>query len=426
MKIIRTFVAVFILLICSLYLPSKISAQSEDLYSIENFESDITIREDTSVLVRETITVNFLSSRHGIFRIIPTTYSNKGKTLNTNLKIVSIKDENGVPYNFTTSKTSQSLTFKIGNPDTFIIGRHTYVISYEVKNFILVYDSIPEFYWNVTGHEWDVPIKKASVKITSPFAKINKVACFTGVYKSTESDCKDSFSEEIAQFEVENQIDSGSDFTIVVGLNPDNNLTFPGTVEKTGNFLIDNWGYAASLVPLVLVFLIWFKKGRDEKYIGDNIYYKPKNNKVENTPLFSRNFLPTVYSPINGLTPSEIGTIIDEKVDTHDLIAEIIEFGRLGIIKIEKIDRKGILGKEKKLKDFQKEILKELFRKETKNNYVLLSSLKYNFYQALDVIKTKLYKSLVKDEIFASDPERFRGESVSAYIVFSFIYEMVM
>ena len=431
---------IFVTFIFLFFIVSHVQAQNAATYNIENFESSIEIRQDTSFLISEKISVNFPKPQHGIFRIIATTYTNKGKTINTNLKIVSIKDENGADYKFSTSRTSQSITYKIGDPDKFIVGKHIYIITYEVKNFVLVYDSIPEVYWNVTGHEWDVPIQRSSVKILSPYAKITKIVCFTGVYKSTESNCESSFTDESAEFKVTEKINSGSDFTVSVGLDPNNDLKFPGTIEKTGNLIIDNWGYGASLVPLLIIFIVWFKKGRDEKYIGDNIYYKPKNNKTETVALINREFLPTVYSFINGLTPSEVGTIIDEKVDTHDLIAEIIEFGRLGIIKIEKIDKKGIFGKDdysftklvgweekrEKLKDFQKEILKELFRKETKNNYVLLSSLKYNFYQALDVIKTKLYKSLVKDEIFASDPERFRGESVSAYIVFSFIYEMVI
>ena len=110
-----------------------------------------------------------------------------------------------------------------------------------------------------------------------------------------------------------------------------------------------------------------------------------------------------------------------------------MELGRLGIIKIKRIEKKGIFekddysftkqtnteGKEAKLKDFQAEILKELFRKTAvadkigkidkvfkdstdlkkdaldlaaQGRFVLLSALKLNFYQALEVIKDKLYK----------------------------------
>jgi uncharacterized membrane protein YgcG len=144
-----------------------------------------------------------------------------------------------------------------------------------------------------------------------------------------------------------------------------------------------------------------------------------------------------------------------------------MELGRLGIIKIEKIDKKGPFGKDdysftklsgmdvktSKLKDFQAELLKELFRKTStlksvktveslfKGNsikiaeiqkliiddrYVLLSALKLNFYEALNTIKDKLYKSLVKDEIFAKNPRNAKAASVALYTVFHFMYSMTV
>lgn len=464
MKLQRIITLITSLFFFLLLFSSPISAQTVTLksdYVIENFESNIKILQDTSVLISEKITVNYSVQKHGIFRIIPSVYSNKGKTLNTHLTVVSVADEKGVVYKYTTSQSSQSISIKIGDPNATIIGKHIYIITYKISDFILKYDSLPEFYWNVTGHEWDVPILKSSAEVESPYAKITKVACYTGEYKGT--DCTGAITENSAEFKANGPVKPGSDFTIVVGLDPTSQLQFPGPIVQVTKKIGDNWGYMAALVPVLIIFLIWWKNGRDEKFIGDNIYYKPENITTETVPIFKRKFLPTVYASIDGLTPSEIGTIVDERVDTHDLIAEIMELGRLGIIQIERIEKKGLFGKddysftklpgtedkEEKLKDFQSEILKELFRKISvyktvskiekiykddsakrkqiqdlviEERYVLLSALKLNFYEALEVIKNKLYKSLVRDQIFAREPEKARGETIALYLVLSIIY----
>ena len=97
----------FFLLICLylIILPSDIRAQAGDNgskndYVITDFSSDVEVQKDTSLSVTESIKVNFPSPRHGIYRIIPVTYYVRGKTLNTKLKVVSIKDSKGnsLPY----------------------------------------------------------------------------------------------------------------------------------------------------------------------------------------------------------------------------------------------------------------------------------------------------------------------------------------
>jgi len=118
-----------------------------------------------------------------------------------------------------------------------------------------------------------------------------------------------------------------------------------------------------------------------------------------------------VYYPIEGLTPSEVGTIIDEKVHLSDVVAEIVELARLGFIKIKKVETKSKLNNKadytlenmkkgtKGLRDYQKYLLEKLFKKADKDNIIKISSLK-NFYTYLAQFKKKLYEHLAKVEIF--------------------------
>ena len=118
-------------------------------------------------------------------------------------------------------------------------------------------------------------------------------------------------------------------------------MTFPGTTKNIWYFLIDNWGYLVALFPFAFIFYFWLKKGRDKKFVGDNVYYKPNDEKTDSKPLFARAHLPMVYHPIQSLSPAQVGTIIDEKVDIHDIVAEIVELARLKYLKIEKFESQG-------------------------------------------------------------------------------------
>ncbi|MHA2055178.1 MAG: DUF2207 family protein, partial [Candidatus Hodarchaeales archaeon] len=186
--------------------------------------------------------------------------------------------------------------------------------------------------------------------------------------------------------------------------------------------------------------------------------------------LFSRKHLPLVYHPIDGLSPSEVGTIFDEKVDIHDVIAEIIELARLKFLKIQIIEKKKLVGTEEEyafikldryydkrelnnLKDYQRYLLKEIFRsnaiyasvnnaeKMFKENviklekvrkallnkeYVLLSALKKHFYKGLPTYRKKLYKRMKNEGFFAGNPEKERAKWIGIYIIVSVFITGIM
>lgn len=418
--------------------------------AITDFESDITLEKNTDLSVTETIDVNFPTPKHGIIRVIPVIYSSRGRTINASFSIISITDAGGNPYKYTTSRLAQSQKIQIGDPNKTLTGLQTYIIKYRISKVVRQFSDHDEIYWNVTGHEWDKPILSARVVVTSNYANIHGVDCFAGMVGTEEKLCSKESSVNSAQFTSQGDLGIGKDFTIVVALAKPNQLTFPGTLEKGISGVIDNIGYLLALIPLMILFVFWYLRGRDERYAGDNVYYKPDKEKVITNPLFAREHLPLVYSPIQGLTPAQVGTIIDERVDIRDIIAEIVELARLGFIEIRKFEKKKLLGKEdqyafikkdkmvadeEKLNDYQKEILKELFRETAitksvsiasdlfKNDksklkeadklmidkkYVLLSGLKNSFYQGLSIIKKKIYDNVTKSGFFYSNPETTR------------------
>ncbi|MCG2690231.1 DUF2207 domain-containing protein [Candidatus Parcubacteria bacterium] len=94
--------------------------------NIQSFDVKAEILENGSVLIEELIIYDFQDlPRHGIYRDIPL----KG----IGISGVSVSDEFGNGYPFSTSKENNSLRIKIGDPDVLISGVHQDKITYQVK-----------------------------------------------------------------------------------------------------------------------------------------------------------------------------------------------------------------------------------------------------------------------------------------------------
>lgn len=370
-------------------------------YEITNFESQIKLEQDSSLLINEKIETNFLTEKHGIFRIIPYIYSYNGETIRARLQVLAIKDDQGKNIPYTIENFNQSKKIKIGDANLTISGEKIYLIEYRIRDVVLDYGNGPEIYWNVTGSEWDVPIEKTRATVESPFGKITKVECFG---------CRSSFTDKQAVFEEDGWL------TIVAQIDKNNSLKMPGILSKTVKKIIDNFGYVMAVLPLFLMFYFWYTLGRDKKSLFEG-----------KASLINRPHLPLIYSPIDGLTPSEVGTVLDEKLDTKDVISEIVELARLGYLKIKKIENKGILGivsrdyeltkiekKNNKLKKYQEYLWESLFDGETKT--VKISDLKNHFYTHLKDLKEKIYQQMVKEGIFAENPETVKAKWIAIAI----------
>lgn len=390
---------------------TKTVSAEVNAYKISNFSSNITINQDNSISVTEKIKVNFNQIhfgdlKHGIFRYIPSIYRTKDKFINSRLTILSVKDENDKNYQYKTFREGDNLVIKIGDPDVLIQSDKTYIISYKAHSIVQRFEDHDEFYWNITGSDWDMDILNAEVFVQSYSANIISYKCFSCDFNLTEKN--KIIAQSNSDFE-----NGKNDITIVVGFDKNNSINFKKNLD---DYIFEYWGYPVSIFPFLVMFIAWFKKGRDIKNVGDNIYFQEKNTKTENAPLFGhREFLPFVYSPIDGLTPSEVGAILDEKIDIQDIVAEITELGRLGFLEISKIDKKWAIDDYEikktgnknieKLRDYQKYLYESLFERSGDNNKVLLSELKPKFYTKLEKFKDLLYSSLKDKKYFENRPD---------------------
>ena len=310
-------------------------------------------------------------------------------------------DENGTPYNFKTSNEGNNKRIKIGDADKFVTGQKTYVINYRIRRAINYFGSRDELYWNATGNEWPVAIQNAAAEIILP-AKIEsdslQAECFAGVFGSTER-CEYEFAEKDGHSAVvyssAGPLSAGEGLTAVLG--------FPGGIISKPPFYA-NWLYALKdnlilflpLAAFAILFWRWNKYGKDPAGAGTII---------------------AQFEAPEKMTPLEVGTVIDERVNNKDISAQIIYYAAEGYLTIRKIKEKKLIFSAEdyeleKLRDFSalenefdKKLLAGIFGEKSK---VKLADLKDKFHKDLAEVRKKAYESAAEKGYFAKNPNLVR------------------
>src|SRR4030042_5737360 len=135
---LRLFVIVFLSL--SLNLTLSVAFALAQYFTINKFHSDIMVNKDSSIVVRETIDVEFHQSRHGIYREIPFKYRDEfGKGIYTPIRVLSVKDESGKTWKHQIKRMGHLINIRMGDAKRYVKGKQTYIVTYEVENVILFF-----------------------------------------------------------------------------------------------------------------------------------------------------------------------------------------------------------------------------------------------------------------------------------------------
>jgi hypothetical protein len=191
---------VFLLALLLCFLAEIAAAKS---WRITDFKDTITVNTNGSAIVNERITLNFMGEWHGIHRTIPVEYPGpEGTNYRLYVELLSITDESGAKLKYESSTSGGFRDLKIYIPNAADTTR-TVEIAYRVRNGTRFFDSYDEFYWNVTGNDWPVPIDhvSATVHFPSQAAGSPRAQAFTGVYGSKRSDATATVNGADAEFE---------------------------------------------------------------------------------------------------------------------------------------------------------------------------------------------------------------------------------
>jgi uncharacterized membrane protein YgcG len=406
----RLFIFVLLILNLSLF----ISPAFAQYFTINKFHSDIMIDQDSSVIVKETIEVEFHQSRHGVYREIPFKYRDElGKVITTPTRVLSVTDESGKPWKYQVKKAGHLVNIRIGDAKRDVKENQTYVVTYVVENVILFFSDHDELYWNVTGNYWKAPIKEASATVsltTKNKSKNLMVAGYEGSYGSKE-ECGYETYDNSGKFFTKRSLKMGEGMTIVFGW--DKGLVSPPSSWKKFLWAInpgENWMFLLPIFSFLYMINRWYRKGRDPRVRESvTVMYEPP--KFGNQPL----------------APAEVGTLIDEKLDPRDITSTIVGLAVKGYIKIEETKKEGMIfdktdyylrkvrGPDVDTSPFERELMEKLVPGGTPG--ILISNLKNKFYTNLPELKKILYGELIRKKYFLSSPEKVRNSYLAAGIV---------
>jgi hypothetical protein len=382
--------------------------------AIRQFTTKIYLETEDAFSVVEKITYDFGNQqRRGIYRDIPVRYGRgRAADYRISLDVESVTDESGIDQPFRISTQGRNLRIRIGDPNRTLTGTKVYVIRYRVERGILYFEDHDELYWNATGTEWQVPIERAESEVFLPEGtplELLDFQCFTGPMGAIGSDCVERVSSGIVFFETIRPLCGGEGLTVAVWL-PKGVVIEPTALEKLlsriGDYL-NPWTLLPLATFLFLLYL-WRSRGRDPR---------------------GRDAIPVAYQAPEGMTPAELGTVVDEKVDMEDITSSILDLAVRGFLEIEEVDSTKFLffserdyalikkgEPDESLRAHERLLLSHLFGSGSR---VTISSLKEKFYQHLPEIRSALYKQLSGPRgYFPVSPDRVRkGYAVAGAIL---------
>ena len=424
----RRVAAVALGVLAAFVLAAPARAQSLAGERIVRYDVEIVIENDGALRISETIDYDFgTMPRHGIIREIPTTFRyDDTYDREYPVTVESVTATGDASADYVIEHPGGGVTaIRIGDPDRTITGRHTYTIRYRVEAALNGFRDHVELYWNAIGDEWDVPIDIATTVVRAP-ARILQVACYTG-YEGSSLPCARASSGPVGARFAQRDLQPFQGMTVVVSLPK-------GAVPAPEPRLRERWSPARAfaLTPttgaasgglLVLAiggfgYLLW-RTGRDRRWRGgqvDQVMGNP-TGESQSVPLFEGDAsAPVEFAPPADLRPGQIGTLLDERANTLDVTATIVDLAVRGYLLIQEIPKEGLFGKpdwtlirleqpEDELLPYERKLLNGLFEDGTE---VTLSSLRNTFAERLKGVEESLYVDGVTQGWFTARPDKVR------------------
>jgi len=366
-------------------------------WRIANYNDDIVVAADGSTSVREHITLVFEGEWHGIHRLIPIDYpgpNGTNYTLFMDVKAVTDGSGNKLKYDSSVSKGFRDL--KIYIPDA-VDTTKTVEIDYSLRNAVRYFPDHDEFYWNVTGNDWPVPIDHATANVQLPAAAAGslRAQAFTGAYGSSEREAVSEVSGSTIKFETTNPLPMRGGLTVDIYV-PKGYINEPSAFRRAIWFVESNPILFLPLVTFGVMYALWNYKGRDP---DPGLSVAP------------------MYEPPEGMTPAEAGTILDDTIHPRDITSTLIDLAVRGYIKIEEsVDTTLMVfhtkdytfhlvkprSEWKGLAPHEQVMLENVF---LSGDVTRLASLKNRFYTALPAIREDIKSALKNKGVYLLDPD---------------------
>ncbi len=294
-------------------------------FTFTNFEVDYYLTKDTSnrsvLRTVERLSAEFPQSdqNHGIERAIPTKYDGHS----TNLKIVSVTDEQGKTLPYTTYQSNNNEVVRIGDAERFVHGAKTYVLTYVQRDVTKSVGGVDEFYWDTNGTEWTQPFASVAARLhvsrALEEALLNgQTACYLGEQGATGA-CRVARTDGVLSAKV-TDLQPGENMTLAVGFKAGTFAPYEPTVWER---ILHVW--LVSLIPTSIAgvaAMVWLTLR----------YYRWSNRKQD------IGTVPTEYIP-----PKGVSVLVAEQVGEGTragMTAQIIDLAVRHYLKVYQVKEK--------------------------------------------------------------------------------------
>jgi uncharacterized membrane protein len=402
-----TLLVLAVVSLASLLAAAPAFAQSKSLYW-QRYDVDIAVQASGDMQVKEIQEIQFTSGTFTQgFAVIPRANTDSITDFAVHEgdhDYAKTSGDTGEPYTFYVQPVGSDYEVYWNFPETGP-GVHTYELVYTVKGAIRQYPEGAELQWKAVSSERDFAANSSTVTVHLPpdgFPIEGRIVAFSPA--QIEWSVPDATT---VVFTSTRALRAGEGIEVGVAFNPAA-ITGPkpqwqqkfDAAESQRSLLqllsLVLTGATIILVPLIL-FGIWWLFGRD-----------PSTGTI---PEY-------ITEPPSDLPPGVIGTLIDERADTPDVVATLVDLARKGALTIEEqttegpfknLVRKYVLQKGNEpegLAQYEQTLYKGLF---ASGNTRKMDSLSGSLYSTFQNIQRQLYDEVVKRGLFKANPDKIRA-----------------
>ena len=361
-------------------------------YYIKDYDVSIDLKVDGTFSVKEELDVFFTEERRGIIRSIPTRVEVGGERYSINIDNIEVSN-----WKDQVNRKNGTVNIRIGDPNVYLTGDQKYIIEYDVNKALIQASDHIEFYWNITGNEWDTQIQNVSFEIRLP-EEIGDLPFEYVAYSGREgTKGTDVTIDHIGRIIAGNSTQGLFPYegiTMAVnlpqGFMSEVNFSTPTTAgDSSGSWERKDEGSYPFLPAAFLAFL-----------------FGAYRRHGVNTGVASKEHIPPRYYPPESMNPAEVGTFYDFTVHSRDLISLIPKWGNQGCVEVRSIpDHKGepelyfykIKDLPQDTLDYEYEFFNALFKD---GDQVFIGDLKNKFYQDMSKTKSRLKKEVKDMELY--------------------------
>lgn len=334
----------------------------------------------------------------------------------------------GAPAGVNTETSNGWLIVKIGDANEGgISGVQSYHIEYTIGSVVNPFSDHAEFYWNVVGADaGSIPISDVSVTVAGPVAA-DGATCFSGPTNSTTPCDAGAVNADGTAAFTQQTLNPGNGLTVAVHY-PASAFTgakaliiaTPSPLDPVTPTAVT--GVLALLIAgagSVLVIRRVMRNGRDRQYLGLTPGLAPApGQELQVGYRDKRTPVAVQFTPPPGVSPGEVGTLLDEVADPKDVTATIIDLAVRGYLRIDEVPPKKAGRKPNdwtlsqlreagpELKMFEATLLGYIF---AERRQVALSTLKTTFASSMSRVQTLLYEDVTDNRWFSANPASVRS-----------------